>query len=345
MLRPYAVTPGAATGGLNAYDHLKGPGTGEGAFEMVFYPGVMKWALVAVAIAALAGGCFRAAPYGRPRNPERDRRLAALERDLSARLAAIPGTAALWFKDLDTGDVLALGGDRVFHAASVMKVFVLLEVHKRAYEGTLSLDDEVELADAFPGAVDGKPFGVDDCAALREKAGGRATLRRLCEEMIAVSSNCATNNLLQRLGGPDAVTQTAHATGATRTRIPRYIEDAAAFRAGLNQETTAADVGGVLERIALRQLVSAESSLAMRQTLTLCEGGFLGRDLPAEEVEIAHKDGLIEGLRHDAGIIAAPRGTYVLVILMQDLRDERAGEDAGAALSKAVYDYIRERPR
>lgn len=303
--------------------------------------------LLASVLAGATLGCFlfRSAPPDHPAHPERERLLTALRRDLESRLKAVPGATGLWFYDLDTGDSIGLGEDRVFHAASVAKVFVLVEAFKRDYEGTVDLDAQVDLSDAFPGAVGGEPFRVSDCAGLARKVGPRASARKLCEEMISVSSNCAADNLIQLLGGPDAITQTAHALGAGRSKLPRYLMDEKAFEAGLNPETTPADIGRVMEQFARMQVVRPESSAEMVRILTLCRGGFLARDLPEDKVEIAHKTGAIDRVRHDAGFIRCENGTYVLAVLMQDLKDEKAGEDAGAAVSKACYDYIQKRPR
>jgi beta-lactamase class A len=305
----------------------------------------MKIRLAVTALAAALSGCYRSPLPDHPPNPERERMLAILRRELNARLTAVPGAAGLVFKDIDTDEEVAFQPDRVFHAASVIKLFILVEAFQRAYEGTLALNAGGALAAEFPGAVDGRPFAVADCGALREKAGDAPSALRLCEEMIAVSSNCAANNLMLRLGGPAAVSQSAAARGAARTKVPRYIMDEKAHQAGVNPETTPADVASVLDRLARRMAVSPDSSREMVRILTTAEGGFLARLLPPAEIEIAHKPGAIAGVRHDAGFITCANGTYVLVVMMQDLQDEAAGEAAGAQISRMCYDYVQNRPR
>lgn len=298
------------------------------------------------ALAVAVTGCFlfRSPPPDRLPNPARDEMVGALRRDIERRLPSIPGAAGLWFRDLDTDETLAFNADRVFSAPGVTAAFVLIEAFKRAYEGTLDLDDAVDVADTFPTAGGGT-FRVDDCARLARKVGARTPARRLCEEMISASSPCAANNLIRLLGSPDPITATAHALGASRSKVPCYALDEKAFQAGLRHETTPADIGRVLEQLARMQVIRPESSQEIVHILTLCEGGFLGRDLPAGQVEIAHLTEASAGLRHDTGFIRSENGTYVLAVLMQDLKDEKAGEDAAAAISKACYDYIQKRPR
>ncbi len=305
----------------------------------------MRNRLLPALLAIATAGCFGGPPPVHLPSPERDRKREALHREITAQLRAVPGTVSLYFKDLDTDETLAWNADRAFHAASLVTLFILVETYQRGYEGSLDLDLEADLAETYPGATDGKAFAAGDEEALRRAAGSRPTARRLCEEMIVVSSNSAANNLMLRLGGPAAVEQGARTRGAAQTKVPRHLMDRAAHRAGLNAVTTPADVGALLERLARRLVVSPESSAEMARLLTRARGGFLLRDLPPDEVEVAHKPGAIAGVRHDAGFVTCANGTYVLVIMMQDLKDEKAGETAGALLSRRCYDYLQSRPR
>ncbi len=284
-------------------------------------------------------GCFGSPQPAHPPNPLRDRLRETLHRELAGHLPTIPGDSALYFKDLDTEEVLAFQADRPFRADGVIALFILVEAHQRAYEGTLDLDTEADLAATEPGAVAG------DAKALQRAVGSRPTTRRLCEEMVVAGNDCAANNLLFRLGGPASVAQSARARGASRTALPLYLTDESTRQAGPRHETTATDIGRLLERIARRQVVSPESASEIARMLTCSQGGFLARLLPPDETEIAHKPGAGKGVRHDAGIVTCANGTYVLALLMQGLTDEQAGETAGAAISRRVYDYILNRPR
>src|SRR5881396_4439033 len=63
--------------------------------------------------------------------------------------------------DFDSGFRFSLAGDRWFHAASTIKVAVLLAVLRAADEGHLRLDDPLHLRNRFIGAADGVPFRLD----------------------------------------------------------------------------------------------------------------------------------------------------------------------------------------
>src|SRR6266480_5889072 len=95
--------------------------------------------------------------------------------------------------DLESGFRFSLAGDRWFHAASTIKVAVLLAVLRAADEGRLRLEDPLHVRNRFIGAADGFPFRIDsDSDAMPElyRAIGRTVkISDLSEGMIAASSN------------------------------------------------------------------------------------------------------------------------------------------------------------
>ena len=62
--------------------------------------------------------------------------------------------------DLETGFRFSLRGDRWFHAASTIKVAVLLAVFRAADEGRLRIDDSLHVRNRFFSAADGSLFRV-----------------------------------------------------------------------------------------------------------------------------------------------------------------------------------------
>src|SRR5437868_12252681 len=63
--------------------------------------------------------------------------------------------------DLESGFRFSLAGDRWFHAASTIKLAVLLAIFRAADEGRLRLDDSLHVRNHFVSAADGSPFRVD----------------------------------------------------------------------------------------------------------------------------------------------------------------------------------------
>ncbi|MGH7673028.1 MAG: serine hydrolase, partial [Gemmatimonadales bacterium] len=183
-----------------------------------------------------------------------------LRAQVEARIAQAPARAVgLYFRDLATGDSLLVGARVRFHAASTMKVPVMIQLYRDRDAGRLSLDDSIPVTNTFRSIVDSSTYeldaGDDSDSTLYRRAGGRATVRELVELMETVSSNLATNLLIARVGAPRA-NATAHALGADSIVVLRGVEDGKAYRAGLNNTTTARDLGVLLAAIAQDQAAS-----------------------------------------------------------------------------------------
>src|SRR5206468_11099584 len=82
----------------------------------------------------------------------------------------------------------------------------------------------------------------DSDSTLYTLVGRNRSVRELLELMITRSSNLATNILIERVGASRAQAS-ARALGAWSIQVLRGVEDGAAYRAGLNNTTTARDLG------------------------------------------------------------------------------------------------------
>src|SRR3982074_1002537 len=144
--------------------------------------------------------------------------LASLAAQVGDRIRAVPGAeVAMSYRDLVTGDSLDIGADGDFHAASTMKIPVMLEVLRAVEAGRLGLDQQILLVNQFHSIVDGSPYaldaGDDSDSLMYTRVGHPVAVRDLLERMIVRSSNLATNALIA-LVGADRANATAHAPGA-----------------------------------------------------------------------------------------------------------------------------------
>lgn len=267
-----------------------------------------------------------------------------LTRDIDSIFSKEEGTFAVAFKNLQSGETLLINEHEKFHAASTMKVPVMVEVFKQAEAGKLSLDDSLELKNEFRSIVDSSPFSLnsedDSEQKLYLNLGSKRTLRALVYDMIIVSSNLATN-LIMELVDAKKVTASMRDIGANDMEVLRGVEDTKAFEKGMNNVTSAFDLMIVFEKLAKRELVSAKASGEMVDILLDQKfNEMIPAQLP-KGVKVAHKTGNVSGVRHDAGIVMLPNGDqYVLVLLSKNLKDEEAGIKAMAAVSKLLYDYV-----
>jgi beta-lactamase class A len=272
-----------------------------------------------------------------------DAKLAAAEAAIQQRIAASGAEVAVYFKTLDGKAEWSVRPDEVFHAASTMKIPVLIELFHQVQQGKVKLDDKLMVKNEFHSIVDGLSYklnAADDSEADLYKAEGQSrSLRELCELMITVSSNFATNLIIEKLG-VENIRAMVQALGADGVVVLRGVEDGKAFEKGLNNTATARGLAILLEAIAKEKAVDAASSeemIAILTRQTFNEG--IPAGLPPG-ISVAHKTGEITGIHHDAAIVFAKR-PYVLVILVRGLVDIKQSAALIADISRQIYGATR----
>lgn len=221
---------------------------------------------------------------------------------------------AVVVKELRTGRGFALNADRVFYAASLFKLFIMYELFHQEAAGFLQWADELVMTPYYDS------FGMSQRATTLCET---LTVARAAWAMMSVSDNAAAV-LLQDLVGSGNVNRSLAALGLKDSHVSEEMP------------ATAADVALLLEAIGRGAAVDAAASeqmVALMEQETLDNG--LRAGLPAG-VAVAHKTGNWAGATHDAGIVLAPRGAYVIVVLS----DSKEGATRIRRLSQAVYDYF-----
>jgi len=284
---------------------------------------------------ALVAACLAA--------PAAAQRLDSLRTRIIARIAQAPAQAVgVYFTDLDGPDSLQVNAGRRFHAASTMKVPVMIQVFRDRDARKLSLDDSLLVHDSFPSIVDGSLFAVDKAddsdSTLYELIGRRVPMRHLLELMETVSSNLATDLLIERVGAARA-NATAHALGADSILVLRGVEDGKAYQAGRNNTTTARDLGVLLAAIARHR---AASPAACDEMLAILRRQHFKEGIPAgvpPDATVYHKTGWIgQVVYHDAAIVQRPdRRRYVLVVLTGGIQQDSVAYNLVADVSRLVY--------
>lgn len=267
-----------------------------------------------------------------------------LKDNVEKELAKEPGFFAVAFKDLSSDQELMIHEHETFHAASTMKTPVMIEVFKQAAEGRFSLSDSILVKNEFKSIVDGSLFSLDSLEdseyGLYKQVGSKRLLSSLVYDMIIVSSNIATNIIID-LVDAKKVTQTMRDLGARNIQILRGVEDDKAFQKGLSNTTTAFDLMLIYEKMAKGQAIDSTSSKAMIDILFDQRfNTIIPANLP-KDVKVAHKTGSITGVHHDSGIVFLPDGRrYVIVLLSKDLKDDERATRMMANVSKMIYDFV-----
>lgn len=271
---------------------------------------------------------------------------ATLQDKIEAMISDYPNaTVAVGIRDASTQTTLDILPDRPFHAASTMKVPVQIEAWRRVRDTGLSLDSTLEVKNSFRSIVDGTPYsiGEDSDDEIYERLGERITISELIYQMITVSSNLATNLLIDFLGAK-SIQQTVDSLGASGMQVLRGVEDLKAFELGLSNSTTSRALATLLEALRQGKAVgpAADSSM-VKVLLDQAFNEMIPAGLPPD-VLVAHKTGQITQIHHDAAIIYPPSAPpYVLVILIEGLDEDSESAELGAAIARTVHTTLRNR--
>lgn len=249
-----------------------------------------------------------------------------------ADIAAARAEVSVVVSTLGNQDLLRIEDERVYHAASTMKIAVMMALFMHFEQSTDQPHTQIALPKRFYSIVDGSKYSLaietEQEAALHEAES--ASLLALCEAMIIYSSNLATNILMDYLG-IEAIRAVVRQIGTSDMDIQRGLEDIPAFEQGLNNTTTARALAILLQHLGRLETGTAASSEAM---LSIMKRQFFRDAIPAglpAGVVVAHKTGEITRHHHDAGIVFLQEPLVVVILTRGLLRPQSAALIAGIA--------------
>ena len=262
-----------------------------------------------------------------------------LEKESGAKAIAVA------LHDLETGFDLRYNQDRWFHAASTIKVPILLGAFAAIDRGDLLPHSRVHVRNRFLSIVENIPFRVesdrDANSAVHTAIGKMMRVDELAYHMITTSSNLATNLLLGVIG-TDAVNQTLRELDVDEgIELRRGVEDELAFEKDINNRVTAE---GLLRILVMLAEGKAFSPALSRRMMDILHGQEFNQGIPArlpKGARVAHKTGEISTVAHDAGVVYLPkRKPYVLVILTEWDAAATGRSRTIAAISHAIYEFL-----
>jgi beta-lactamase class A len=265
-------------------------------------------------------------------------RLEELEERSKARALAV---AVL---DLETGQEFRYRAERWFHAASTIKLAVLLGVYGAIHEKRLVPQSRLHVRNRFRSAYDGSSFRIlserDADSEVQNAIGKTMRIGELARNMIIRSSNLSTNLLLDLLG-IEFLQRVLEQYGLNGIDLRRGVEDELAFEHGINNRVTADGLVHLLRLIAEERAFSPELSRAMLDILHDQEfRSGIPAGLPAN-ARVAHKTGEISTVAHDAGLVYLPKRKPFVVAILTEWEPETAGRSPTiAAASYMVYEHL-----
>lgn len=240
----------------------------------------------------------------------------------------LDGVMGVAIEDLTSGQKYLLRGDEVFPQASSIKIALLAELYRQAQQGKVKLTDmyTVKTSDL-----------VDDSRIMSGLTPGvtQVTLRDLATMVAAVSDNSAANVLIDRVG-MENVNSLLDSLGLVHTRLRRKMMDLKAAGEGRENISTPTEMMTLLENLYRGKMLNKSLTEDFFKLLTTKKNSWIPRELP-EDLKVADKDGELEGVRNDSGIVFLENRPYILCTMTTYLHRERDGEDAISKISLETY--------
>lgn len=297
-----------------------------------------------------------------------------LEAEVAATDRQLDGVMGVAITDLASGQQLLRNADHVFPTASVIKLAVLAELYRQEEQALAASTKKDAAAGAAGPAGAAKNARLADLYTLRQEdlvpgsdvLGGltpgvsRLTNRDLATMMVAVSDNSAANVLIERVA-MENVNALLDSLGLKQTRLRRKMMDLEAAKQGRENVSTPREMAALLEAIyqgkvfgkplnALSlnsppQSSPPQNSLRDDFFKLLASGrshyhAHLRNGGIPEEVAVAEKEGWLEGVRADCGVVFVPGRPFVLCVMTSYLADERDGEAAISRIAGAAWRYF-----
>ncbi|MEH1872971.1 serine hydrolase [Nostoc sp.] len=234
-------------------------------------------------------------------------------------------TPGVFLVDLDTGNYVDINGSTSFPAASTIKVPILIAFFQDVDAGKIRLDEmltmQQDMIAGGSGNLQYKPAGTQ-YAALD-----------VVTKMITISDNTATNMLIARLGGMEALNQRFRDWGLTTTKIRNLLPDLQ----GTNT-TSPKELGNLMAIVSQGNLVSMPSRDLMLDILRRTQKDTLLPSGLGTGARIYHKTGDIGTMLADSGLIVVPTGKrYIASVMVQRPENDPRPEKLISSISRAAY--------
>ena len=235
--------------------------------------------------------------------------LTTLVQQFHSIFAGVGGKKSLYIAATDGVDT-ALYNDSVQRSASTIKLFIMAAAFAKASRGEFNMNATytVQRSDIVQASVN-----------LSNAAGKTYTLGELTRFMVETSDNTATNIVMRHIGGVEAVNVEIRRMGYTKTYMQRYMHDAAAINAGLDNYINAQEAGDLIRNIYNRTLINQSMDGTMVQNLS---NNYYPLWLPAT---IRNKAFVIDkpgnhggfGVENDIAVISKNGRAYAVAVLTE----------------------------
>lgn len=253
-----------------------------------------------------------------------------LKSTIQSLVAANPNlTPGIFIADLDNGSYVDSNGNTSFAAASTIKLPILVAFFQDVEAGKIQLNEQLVMEQSMLAGGSGD---------MRSKpVGSKFTALEVADKMMVISDNTATNMLIARLGGIEALNQRFRSWGLTATTLRNQLPDIQ----GTNT-TSPKELVQVMGMVSKGQLLS--NTMSRDRILDIMRRNQRRHLLPkglGAGARIANKTGYIGAMLGDVGLIELPSGKrYVAAVMVQRPRNDPRAETLITSVSSSAYQYF-----
>ncbi|QHI71499.1 serine hydrolase [Aminipila terrae] len=217
----------------------------------------------------------------------------------------IPGHIGFYYKNMVTDECISFNENHHYIPASVIKLPIVMEIFRLSAKGKVSLDSKLLVKDEDK---------MPSCGALNSFTGELwVDIRTLCNLMITISDNTATNVLISYFG-TDTLNEGFQSIGLTETRVNRRLFDAEASEKGIQNVITPAEIGMLLERLYRNEFVNQQVSEDIKEILFRQQIKHKIKELLPVGTKVGSKTGDDDNISNDVGIVYAKQPFVVCFI-------------------------------
>ncbi len=234
-------------------------------------------------------------------------------------------TPGVFLVDLDTGGYVDVNGTTSFSAASTIKIPILVAFFQDVDAGKVRLNEMLTMQQDMVAGGSGN---------LQYKpAGTQYNALEVATKMITVSDNTATNMLIARLGGMEALNQRFRSWGLATTMIRNQLPDLQ----GTNT-TSPKELANLMAIVNQGNFVSIRSRDLMLDIMRRTERDNLLPSGLESGARTYHKTGDIGTMLADAGLIDTPTGKrYIAAVMVKRPTNDPRAEKLISSISRAAY--------
>ena len=257
----------------------------------------------------------------------------ALQTQLDELVKARPNfQVGVFLQDIDNGSFVNLLGEKSFAAASTIKLPILIAFFQDVDAKKINLGEMLTLEKRFVATGSGE---LQD-----QPLGTKYPILDVATRMMVGSDNTATNMIIDRLGGLEALNQRFQGWGLKSTSLQAVLPDLE----GTNL-TTPKELAMVMAAVEKGELVSRRSRDLVFSIMQRTENDTLLPKGLEKNATIAHKTGNLGTLVADVGLIDMPNGKrYILVVMVKRPRNDQQGAELIRQISRTTYNYFKQLP-